>query len=263
VGNGYEQLIKVTVISRDSAAGNYSYYTRKITSGWAVDITGHHGDTAHFYELTNLSYTDSLMNQADFYQGMIVENVLDNFFTSYIHTGVDSLGIYDKWIGNYSFYVPGMFMHGDLLQPPQSFELLFPLQDPYFVRDFKPGLGITADDYSYFEAVHSYDLIGYVKNGDTVGTVYPDDFLLEGMHQQGPLAAPVLYPNPCHDLLLFSGMQNTGFYTYYLYDLTGREIQHGRLNSRLDVSGITAGSYLLKILNQDGTKSWTRPLIKQ
>ena len=263
VGNGYERLIKTTIISKDSSTGNYSYYIRKINSGWSVDIIGHHGDTAHLYELTTMTYSDSLMNQANFYPGRIVENVLDNFFTSYIHIGVDSLGIYDKWIGNYSYYVPGMFLHGDLLQPPQPFELLFPMQDPYFIRDFKPGLGNTADDYSYFEAVHAYDLIGYVKNGDTVGRVYPDDFLLEGVHQPVPLTGPVIYPDPCTNQLHIIGFPQGRNINMLIKDISGRDLLSLSGGSTIEVSSLKPGIYFLFLSDESGCNLWRTRFIKR
>ncbi len=77
-----------------------------------------------------------------------------------------------------------------------SYDLLEPAWVATYMNLFAIGLGQCIWHCDPFEYPRSNYLIGYVKNGDTTGTVYPDEYFLE-INEQG-LSVPGIsvFPNP-------------------------------------------------------------------
>jgi hypothetical protein len=269
VGYGHEDLTKITILSRDSMPGSYSYFVRKITCGWEIDLIGQRGDTSHTYELTAMNFQDSLTNPANYYPKQIIENPIPIGWagenTSFTIAGTDTLGLYCKYFGSYNYGDdPPLYEHGNLLSPPLSYELLAPL---YFVEayvsSYKPRLGNTYNYIWIFEGGELNELIGYVKNGDTVGTVYGDDFILEGVHGLSPVPDYKIYPDPCIDQLHITGILPGQSCHILIKDIEGRDLLSLTGGSIIDVSGLKPGIYFLFLTGDSFRDPWKTMFIKR
>ena len=258
VGYGNAGLSKVTILSRDSLPGYYNCNIRRISCQWATTIIGHNGDTSHAYELTNISFTDSILNQANYYPAQIIESAIPEAWLgpncSYQSVTTDTMGIYSKFCGSYNFGDdPPLYQHGNLLNPPQSYELLYPLNSLFlYYNSFKTGLGNTCYKFFFFESEDENQLIGYVKNGDTVGTVYPDDFILAGVKEFSQGNNLQVYPNPCTDQLHVSGFPEGKGTKALIRDISGRELLSTTACSTIDVSSLRPGIYFLFLTDPSG-----------
>ncbi len=269
VGYGHENLTKITVLSRDSTQGSYTYYIRKISCSWETDIIGHHGDTTHTYEMATMSFQDSLTLPANCYPKQIYENPVPTNLagqnTSFTMVETDSMGLYCKNFGNFNYGDDApLYVHGNSLNPPQSYEILAPLT---FVQayesTYKTGLGNTYTYLWIFEGGELDELIGYVRNGDTVGTVYGDDFILAGVHGLSPASGFKIYPDPCTDQLHITGITPGQSCYMLIKDIAGRDILTLTGGSIIDVSALKPGIYFLFLSDDQGHNSWRTRFIKR
>lgn len=64
----------------------------------------------------------------------------------------------------------------------------------------------------------------------------------------------VIYPNPTKDVLYIKNMTNYKNAFYTIFDINGRRVANNPLNQSIDVSNLSQGSYLLRIVNEHGVK---------
>ena len=200
-------LSKITINSRDSSSGYYAYEATVISCHWP-EYMGVHGDTSHYYEIQTLVYTDSITHICNYYPHQILENLFDinsigpNSTYMNMTKGADEL--VKKYCGESNPYdLNFLFIHGSYMTPPLPFEILVPQFD-FVIREYKTGLGLTRDYSMIFESEADYELIGYVKNGDTVGTVYPDYVILESIKENENGSICAVFPNPANDKVIIS-----------------------------------------------------------
>ncbi|MEI6885246.1 MAG: T9SS type A sorting domain-containing protein [Bacteroidota bacterium] len=270
LGYGTESLTKTTILSKDSSQGYYSYGIKKLSCWWTFQPMGPNGDTSHSYELTTLSFQDSLLHPANYYPNQIIEYALPEVMigpnTSYQCVSTGTAGLYSKYCGSYMFGDdPPLYHHGNLLIPPQSYELLSPIYTIFlFVNSFTTGLG---NDYYHafiFESEEENALIGYIKNGDTVRTVYPDDFILAGVKNIVSGKKPGIYPNPCTDKLYISGIPDGWDCRICIKDISGQELLSvGKGSSPIDVSSRKSGIYFLFLSDNSGNIIWKGRFLKK
>lgn len=67
-------------------------------------------------------------------------------------------------------------------------------------------------------------------------------------------AALELYPNPTAGLLYLKGIPTEGIGSLQVYDLSGRMLLEQGFSDQLDVTGLAAGSYILKARLEDGSE---------
>jgi len=204
IQSGYGGLKKVTITSRDSSAGYYAYEATVISCNWP-QYMGFHGDTAHFYEMDTLVFQDSATHFCNYYPLQIMENQVDIYFggpnSTIMAITKDTNQMITKAFGggNSENPLPAPYIHGNSQTPPLPYEVLVPAGYFYYIREYKTGLGLTKDNYMVFEATGDYELIGYIKNGDTTGLVYPDDVILETIPENDPGSRIKVFPNPAND----------------------------------------------------------------
>ncbi len=115
--------------------------------------------------------------------------------------------------------------------------------------EYKNGLGLVNWKYSYFEQEYSEEMIGYIKDGVTTGTVYSDEYMT-GIEENSSTNFKV-YPNPCNDELNFMGSDVAGSIVS-IYNTNGILQRTIELHSNtIDVSDLNEGFYLLKIKNKN------------
>nr|NQU92354.1 T9SS type A sorting domain-containing protein [Bacteroidota bacterium] len=90
---------------------------------------------------------------------------------------------------------------------------------------FTEGLGFTQYSYAYFEQSNDFIISGYVKDGDTVGTITPDGILL-GVDEKISEQQINIYPNPASEnvIIEINGAGNSSA-TLEIYDLSGRLVK--------------------------------------
>ena len=73
-----------------------------------------------------------------------------------------------------------------------------------------------------------------------------------------------VYPNPANSILTIDAAQTTGFSTYAVYDVTGKKLLDGAVNTSLtaiNVASLSTGSYIVKLTGNKGQAS--KMFIKQ
>ncbi len=74
-----------------------------------------------------------------------------------------------------------------------------------FGLGFGNAIGTAFSNDECFEYAEDSKLVGYIKNGDTVGLITPDTLLLTGLkNRYNPDAGIKIYPNPARDFVNFS-----------------------------------------------------------
>ncbi len=97
----------------------------------------------------------------------------------------------------------GMFYEARFDHPEVHEDLLLESWDKdQFI--YGVGLGLQSEHFHFFEYEHYINLIGYVKNGDTTGTVYSDSYLLPIEKHQAHSANIRAWPNPANDVVNLS-----------------------------------------------------------
>jgi hypothetical protein len=254
--DGAGGLQKVTITSKDSSSGYYAYEATVIGCSWP-DYMGMHGDTSHYYETDTLIYQDSITHFCNYYPLQIMEDQVDVTYagpnSSYMFLTKDTNNLIKKSCGTGNPNDPNLlFIHGSYLSPPYPFEILVSNGD-IFLREFKTGLGLTREYLMIFESQGDHELIGYVKNGDTVGTVYPDDVILESIREKDNKNLCNVYPNPARDKVFISFEKiPKDHVTVDLFSPDGRMILKYQFDKsgdkmEIDVHGLSDGMYFIKI----------------
>lgn len=139
--------------------------------------------------------------------------------------------------------------------------------DGYYKKQFKRGLGLT-DFYINSDLRESYriQMTGYVKAGDTVGTVYSDLEAREGRTGRTEHNAPRLhlYPNPVHHSLTIANLSAAQPAKLRLFNQMGQVVQTQTTRgtqTQLNVDELEPGLYILKI--EDGEQVRQRKVLKR
>ncbi len=115
---------------------------------------------------------------------------------------------------------------------------------------YTAGTGLNWLHGNYFESFEEYVLLGSVMNGDTIGTVDTDEYVITLTVHEGVtnLNLRSIAPNPASDHITFAGA--TGNETITIRDLEGRLVRTARMTSaqeRIPVSDIAPGMYLISV----------------
>jgi hypothetical protein len=145
-----------------------------------------------------------------------------------------------------------LYIHGSYLSPQYPFEILIPDNND-FIRQYKTGLGLTREYHNIFESQGDHELIGYIKNGDTAGIVYPDSVILASIKEKEHESKCMVYPNPARDKVFISLEEfPTDPVIIELYSPAGGLIlkKSDEITCKqmeIDIRGIHEGMYYLKI----------------
>jgi hypothetical protein len=266
IGTGAEALEKIKILEKDSTLGRYSYNILRISCNWPVNLIGMHGDTTHFYSFDTLVFNDSLTHLANYYPDQIVENPLGNNFgpnTSYFRSTLDVDQVYTKWIGSFTGGDdPAIYVHGSYLTPPLAWDVLAPGAVQSYLNIFKPGLGNTYYMFSFFEVSEEEELIGYIKNGDTTGYIYPDNLILQGVHGEYAGRGYKVYPNPAGEFLRVKGAITGENAEVEIRNISGALVKKIPYAATIAVSDLIPGFYFITIIESGHGKSWNGRFIK-
>jgi hypothetical protein len=248
---GNVSLVKQTIGSRDSSSSGYSYGLTISGMRWNKDpIVGYEWDTTHFYNNTTEVFTDSTFHFSNINPSGLVHNPPLDYIpmnsAAIMHIFPDTGQTVSRQMGQDVFDGPDKlfsFGTGDTLVPDYANEYF----DKYTV-----GLGRVAYVFAPFETYYEEKLIGYVKNGDTTGIVYSDDFLLEKVPEK-EAGKFNIFPNPVTDNLFIEGTSFSRNTILSLMNAEGQElIQKQIMNQKtqVDLGFLPAGVYFLRIKNE-------------
>jgi len=120
-----------------------------------------------------------------------------------------------------------------------------------FTSIFANNFGLIKHSFQAFEGGYYLVLIGAIKNGDTIGTIYdyPDDLGVTQYQQNNDL---IITPNPAHELIYFP----LNAVRVKIYNLSGQIVFEATLESQqLDISNLDNGMYLIQVMNEVGETS--------
>lgn len=255
-GDGGVSLVKQTIISRDSSSAGYSYGLTESIMSWNRDpIQGQEWDTTHYYfPDTSEVFIDSATHFANINPQGLVRNPPGFYFP---FTTAAIMSIYPDTGSTVS-----RLMADDLFSFGEG-DTLFSGMSYIYIDKYTVGLGRAIFKAGIFETYNEEILIGYVKNGDTTGIVYPDDFLLEKVPE--PTADKFnIYPNPVKDNLIVEVTSLLGNTSLSLMNAQGQELIHKEImnqKTQFDLGSFPAGVYFLRIKNEKTIQ--IRKVIKQ
>ena len=219
----------------------YTFYTLKIkiTSKQQTENTVKFGRhvirKSHTYGTVNISDdTVTYINNAD----NLVNQIPNNRFNICDDPNFD--GFCEIWPADfYSKICLKDFMLSDGLRSISNYtedeygnlmgactedeNLLFTLND-FYGMTYTEGLGQTRFDSGGFEYYDNWHIVGYIKNGDTTGSITPDEILL-AIDEKFSDKTLQIFPNPATENLTFafSANGNTNV-SIAVFDLQGRLI---------------------------------------
>jgi thiol-disulfide isomerase/thioredoxin len=144
--------------------------------------------------------------------------------------------------------------------PPIDSILLFPANDCYTFSIYDEyGDGICCNFADPGEGVFrlSTDSEEIIIEGGEFGYSESILFGLELLNgvEESELASPTVYPNPGSDRISVSISNEWINSEYSLYSITGQQVLSGKLNdlsTPMNVSGLSRGAYILRIVSEDG-----------
>lgn len=119
----------------------------------------------------------------------------------------------------------------------------------YIALNYKESLGFSFVENLWL-AWGDKIVMGKVHNGDTIGTVYPDDFFTEIKEFQ-PETEISIFPNPVEkgqNINLSDKSQLSDKFEYTIYNFAGQKITTGNpKNNQIPTSNLNAGLYILEV----------------
>ncbi|HNY02070.1 MAG TPA: T9SS type A sorting domain-containing protein, partial [Bacteroidales bacterium] len=249
LGEGGERLIKRRILGKDSTAEGYEYLVENRILFWEVSVIGATGPKHHDYQLNTWTLVDSSDHVCNLYPGQLIDDPVgegSGWNASAASVIADTGGIVSRFAGSADFPVCS-YGTGDTLLP-----YLAPWE---FSHKFSATLGEVWYLYNVFEIYSNYRLIGYIKNGDTTGIIYPDDSILQPVRPVTPDQRLIVFPNPASGKLNVHLPEYTGKkVTIELFNQQGIPVRKDTdvtLPVTLDVAGLTPGIYMM-IVRGDG-----------
>ena len=256
-GDGSGGLKKTTIISKDSSSTGYSYGIINTGMSWYESMIGFHGDTSHYYMNTTTIYIDSINHPCNLFPRKLTRNPLDPGIwgenASFMKIFPDTGQVISRQIGIdyptteesplYLFGGPDTLVSSNLIG---------------FIHKYSVGLGLVIDRIDGFEFNDHTTLIGYVKNGDTTGIVYSDDFILQQVGEKRNAADISLFPNPAHQTVFIRTQpvadepMKIELYNSLGQVVFSRQVLNPSGLTELNLSFLPEGFYILKFSTSAG-----------
>ena len=249
IGYGSTSLVKQRILTRDSTSQGYSYGVEQCRMSWDVSINGIPGSTSHMYQVINVEYTDSSSHICNDYPGQMVRSLYGSLpppydYVSFMNIVLDTGLTISRIVGPPEHFV--FYYYGSDTLIPQM------LPDSY-TSEYTTGLGQVMYYDAEFEWYSYNRLIGYIKDGDTTGIIYPNDFILEKTQTPNPSPGIIVFPNPASERV-FIRLPENGLKSVRveLFGSDGRivksvnEVAPSKVVS-FDIFGVLPGLYILLI----------------
>ncbi|OFX18273.1 MAG: hypothetical protein A2033_17650 [Bacteroidetes bacterium GWA2_31_9] len=125
------------------------------------------------------------------------------------------------------------------------------------LTNYSLGLGAIYSSFMFFENGGSETLEGYIKNGDTKGTVSTDGIILSRNLKEQKNYTVNIFPNPAKDFIEIEFLDNYKIAsgTIILTNINGSEIkkqQFDSMKTKVNISELNDGIYIIKIISEQG-----------
>jgi hypothetical protein len=261
---------KLTITSKEIINNSYIYDYDGIYWCLYFDIGIGWGIASYNYSDSFL-FTDSILHPANFYPGQIY--ILPYSYSGYgtgrvltrakIETDT-AFNLVTKEFGmkeenyGFDFFQDDVFYEfDDLNDTLYRYDNVSILGQPGGSKGIGYGasVGLTYSNEGFFEYWSIKRLVGFIKDGDTVGTITPDSLLLTGINNLKDVNSEVLvYPNPTYKLVNFRFTElnkTTDQINIEIHNLQGQVLmqQTGVKNEivTLNVESLEPGIYLYNI----------------
>jgi len=256
---------KTRINSKEIYNDHYTYninrITRKLLYG-QVSFDFFEGDMSYYYD--DYYRINKFQNDSIYLAGLDCSpNNSDPYLQSKMMIYFDSLGIITKqWgvnFGVFFYNYENLYYNTD--PPGDTLIKLGEVEcfggEPHGVT-YAKSLGLTSTTYNdNFESWNYSYLMGYVKNGDTIGTIWSDSLLLVGIEAQNLSQASSIkvYPNPTNDWLNFEQICSKTTLNIEIQNLFGQIVKEVNiiLSSHyiLNVADLKAGVYFYLIKDEN------------
>jgi hypothetical protein len=160
---------------------------------------------------------------------------------------------FDPTMGEFNLYTRG---ESDNILVPVNWENSLTANyynHPEYAADFT----FYESELYGFEWYYSHQLIGFIDDGDTTGTIYEDDILL-GSQQLVNSSSWLVYPNPADDLIRLHSSQK-GNIICQIYNDSGVLVDEQNFHKTeeevsISLTGLSSGVYLMKIIQNEKTE---------
>ncbi|MBN1337937.1 MAG: T9SS type A sorting domain-containing protein [Bacteroidales bacterium] len=262
--------LKYAITSKDSSITELKYGYQGYKKGFVMDLFNPSFSYNYAFPVSGLLvYTASSMPLSDLMPNELV--FLEDCYCIDCYNGTvfarplfskDSLDINTKTIG-FRWQSDDFTIDGELLSEMEACIDTMARYDEYYNFEgilgitLKSNLGIVEYNAYYFEDDDVYKLEGYIKDGDTVGTITPDSLLYVKIpdHCAENHIGLLVSPNPAGDFIsVQSEYENLRGCLLTLKDISGRTVMQASLSGkddRIDVSTVSKGIYLFLITRQN------------
>jgi ligand-binding sensor domain-containing protein len=266
----------------------YGYITRKITitskqintNGYSYDYDGiYHivyfeaggGGGTDFYTYSDtFTFTDSLNHPANLYPGqlMLLPNSSSGIGTEHVYCRAKV--VFDpewnsvaKEFGLREFNNnPNSYDYDLFYELDQNSDTLYRFEQIGGMIDMPCGtkglgfgnlLGNTFSNSGCFEFEADSILVGYIKDGDTVGIITPDSLLLTRIKNWNSAVGEIkIYPIPATDIVLIEGIEAGTMTIYNSMGNVVREFEISESSTKIDISKLPTGLYILQAITEEG-----------
>ena len=261
-GQGYYHtlFIKYTILAKNVCSDTISYTVKRT----GYDIA--HQDFYYYtpiyiddiidvqFQISSNLYFDIYPMQAyrtsicELYNSDVYYPITFYPFVSFLKYKKDENNDFTKESGGLSSesqFIPGLYTLEDSLFIP------IPENTYSFHFECKAGIGISNYSYTTLEWGENYKLLGYIKGGDTTGTVYSDSYLLgkEIIKQETTIK---VFPNPASDIVCVEGLRSGDIVR--LHSILGREIKVVPATEdqiQISLKELSSGLYFLQVRRGD------------
>jgi len=259
---GFSELYKITILNKHISNDSLFYLVHKVGHKEVYNPEFHYYTYSIDTTLVFINYADSFPN---LYNGQIciepeTHEGITGFDDNYI-IPICFIDTIDNLITKHNFCDNCYDENSNQVFFPILFEDLwynyasaniYEFKNDTYNYIFKEGLGLTKKQILLFEQSTNFDLIGYIKNGDTTGTIYSDSYIT-GINNTNTFRPNFfVYPNPaknkltiktnnfssCHQKLTITNMVGQ---TVFEKNITDKG------KTELDISSLSKGIYLLRI----------------
>ena len=265
IGDWWHITRKITITSKTVSDSSYSYTVDGIYYSFA-----NYGPPESYSYTDNLLFIDSVNHPANKFPGQIYQfpySAMANSDTIFSVTKVmldSETNLVHKHFGNQEEnYIP--FETNLYYEEDEGSDTLFRFEyasvigDPCGLMGF--GYGESIGDLYRTEGCFEYwelkSLMGYIKDGDTVGTITPDSILLSVGIKDIVINNNTfnIYPNPCKNIVNFRTIGNPFAFPFKLelrnmQGLLVKEILISKKEGQVDVSELPQGVYFYTIKSE-------------
>lgn len=278
-GGGHFTEIKVTILGRkveaDSISFSVSIKGRRESSGGATNPWYSSQTGVEIKDHTWVFFKDSL-HPLTALPGELVPNskaTLEPLILSFLWTRpdeVDSIMIAPVLMTDSSAIIKDYFLTSNVYY--SVFDSLPPYLLPRthtnydFQSRYERGLGQTYYQYSGPEDRARIELVGYIRNQDTVGKIFTEEYLHVNVEDELLAAGISVFPNPSHGPVSIHVSQAALLPSELtIFTLTGKEIYSSHLTNQesiIDAADLPKGIYLLQLEVPDGRTFPSRLVIR-